>query len=105
MMFGSAAFVGIGVRKHTSVPVNINSSYVSYESVEQSVGLVVRSSCPAGDQGALRHGCHRAGFSLLARHLVEPLVRLRAQGSGSPAGAPSGLLATISEQVAEEVSS
>ena len=52
------SFVGIGVRKHTSVPVNINSSSVSYERVEQSVGLVVRSSCPAGDQGALRQGYH-----------------------------------------------
>ena len=41
----------------------------------------------------------------MARHLVEPLVRLRAQGSGSPAGASSRLLATISDQVAEEVSS
>jgi hypothetical protein len=58
MRFGNGGCVGIGVRKHTSVPVNINSSYVSYESVEQSVGLVVRSSCPAGDQGALRQGYH-----------------------------------------------
>ena len=38
MRFGNGGCVGIGVRKHTSVPVNINSSYVSYDSVEQSVG-------------------------------------------------------------------
>ena len=56
MRFGNGGCVGIGARKHTSVPVN--SSYVSYESVEQSAGLVVRSSCPAGDQGALRQGYH-----------------------------------------------